>query len=35
MKALSLIALLAVALPPETSAESPEENAHAGRGTHR
>ena len=35
MKALPLIALLAVAFPPDAGAESPEENTHEGRGTHR
>ena len=28
-------ALPSIALPPETSAESPGANAHEGRGTHR
>ena len=35
LKALPLIALPAVALPPDAGAESPEENAHEGRGTYR
>ena len=34
-KALPSIVLPVVALPPEAGAESPEENTHEGRGTHR